>query len=95
MHLCVLQDMLQLSDDQVRDLMFVREVAYLKHHMLSCQREAVAAKILEDSPTPIVNVNKLSASANRLQQQALDEHDVVHRVKWAIHCGVGLNSNHQ
>ena len=84
--------MLRLSDDQIQDLMFVRQVAYLKNHMLSCQGEAVAAKILEDSPTPVVNVNKLSTSAIQLQQQALDEHDVVHRVKWAIHCGVCLDS---
>lgn len=88
----VLQDMLKLSADQIRDLMFLRKVACTKNHILSSQREAVAAKILEDSPTPVVNVNKLSVSAVQLQQQALDEHDVVQRVKWAIHCGVCLDS---
>ena len=91
-HLYVVQDMLKLSDDQIQDLMFVRRVTYLKNHILSCQREAVAAKILEDSPTPVVNVNKLSVSAIQLKQQALDKHDVVQRAKWAIHCGVSLDS---
>lgn len=68
--------------------MFIRQVAHTKNHVLASQCEAVAAKILEDSPTPVVSVNKLSASAIQLQQQASDEHDVVLRVKWAIHCGV-------
>ena len=90
-HLYVVQDMLKLSDDQIQDLMFVRRVTYLKNHILSCQREAVAAKILEDSPTPVVNVNKLSVSAIQLKQQAQDKHDVVQRAKWAIHCGVRLD----
>ena len=84
--------MLKLSADQIQDLMFVRKVVFAKNHILNSQREAVAANILEDSPTPVVNVNKLSVSAVQLQQQALDEHDVVHRVKWAIHCGVCLDS---
>lgn len=80
--------MLNLSDEQIQDLMFVRQVDYAKHCVLGSQREAVAASIHQDSPTPIVNFNKLSASAIQLQQQALDEHDVVHRVTWAVHCGV-------
>ena len=80
--------MLNLSDEQIQDLMFVRQVDYAKHHVLGSQREALAANIHQDSPTPIVNCNKLSASAIQLQQQALDEHDIVHRVTWAVHCGV-------
>lgn len=80
--------MLNLSDEQIQDLMFVRQVDYAKHFVLGSQRAAVAASIHQDSPTPIVNFNKLSASAIQLQQQALDEHDVVHRVSWAVHCGV-------
>ena len=83
-----LQDMLQLSDEQIKDLMFVRQVTYAKQHFLASQLEAVATKIHEDSPSPIVKFNKLSASAIQLQQQALDQHDVVHRVRWAVHCGV-------
>lgn len=80
--------MLNLSDEQIQDLMFVRQVDYAKHHVLGSQREAVAANIHQNSPTPVVNCNKLSASAIQLQQQALDEHDVVHRVTWAVQCGV-------
>lgn len=87
-----LQDMLRLSEEQVQDLMFIRQVVHTKNHLLASQCEAVAAKILEDSPTPVVSVNKLSASAVQLQQQASDEHDVVLRVKWAIHCGVCSDS---
>ena len=83
-----LQNMLDLSDEQIQDLMFIRQVDYAKHHVLSSQREAVAANIHQECPTPIVNFNKLSASAIQLQQQALDEHDVVHRVTWAVLCGV-------
>ena len=78
--------MLELSDDQIQDLMFVRQVDYAKHHVLGSQREAVAASIHQDSPTPSVNFNKLSASAIQLQQQALYEQDVVHWMTWAVHC---------
>ncbi|KAA6420342.1 MAG: hypothetical protein FRX49_09504 [Trebouxia sp. A1-2] len=81
-------DLLKLSDKQIQDLMFIRRVWYVKHHLLSSQRKAVAANILEASPTPVVNVTKIAASAVQLEQQAEDEHDVILRVKWAIHCGV-------
>ncbi len=77
-----------LSDEQVKDLMFIRRVDYSKHHLLASQREALAARIREGSPSPIANVNKLSACATQLQQQALEDHDVVHRVSWAVSCGV-------
>ncbi|KAL0024883.1 hypothetical protein WJX79_010704 [Trebouxia sp. C0005] len=83
-----LLDLLKLSDKQIQDLMFIRRVWYVKHHLLSSQRKAVAANILEASPTPVVNVTKIAASAVQLEQQAEDEHDVILRVKWAIHCGV-------
>lgn len=89
-----LQDTLKLSDEQIQDLMFIRQVSYAKHHLLSMQREAVACKILEHSPTPVVNVNKIAASAIKLEQQAVDEHNLVLRVKWAIHCGVCYCSCH-
>lgn len=88
-----LQDLLKLSDKQIQDLMFIRRVWYVKHHLLSSQRKAVAANILEASPTPVVNVTKIAASAVQLEQQAEDEHDVILRVKWAIHCGVWCQSS--
>ena len=90
-----LQDLLKLSDKQIQDLMFIRRVSYTKHHLLSSQREAVAANILEASPTPVVNVTKIAASSVQLEQQAQDEHDVILRVKWAIHCGVRQSSFHK
>ena len=77
-----------LADEQVKDLMFIRRVDYSKHHLLASQRKALAARIREGSPSPIANVNKLSAFATQLQQQALEDHDVVHRVSWAVSCGV-------
>ena len=80
-----------MSDKQIRDLMFIRRVCYTKHHVLSSQRKAVAANILEASTTPVGNVTKVAASAVQLEQQAEDEHDVILRVKWAIHCGVMLS----
>ncbi len=87
--LCELvQNAMLLSDEQVKDLMFIRRVDYGKHHLLASQREALAARIREGSPSPIANVNKLSAFATQLQQQALEDHDVVHRVSWAVSCGV-------
>lgn len=87
--LCVLvQNAMLLADEQVKDLMFIRRVDYSKHHLLASQREALAARIREGSPSPIANVNKLSAFATQLQQQALEDHDVVHRVSWAVSCGV-------
>jgi hypothetical protein len=87
-----LQDLLKLSDKQIQDLMYIRRVSYTKRHFLSLQREAVAANILEASPTPVVNVTKIAASSVQLEQQAQDEHDVILRVKWAIQCGVRCQS---
>lgn len=89
---CGLQDLLKLSDKQIQDLMFIRRVSYTKRHLLSLQRKTVAANILEASPTPVVNVTKIAASSVQLEQQAQDEHDVILRVKWAIHCGVRCQS---
>lgn len=86
--ICMVQNAMLLSDEQVKDLMFIRRVDYSKHHLLASQREALAARIREGSPSPIANVNKLSAFATQLQQQALEDHDVVHRVSWAVSCGV-------
>lgn len=86
--ICMVQNAMLLSDEQVKDLMFIRRVDYTKHHLLASQREALAARIREGSPSPIANVNKLSAFATQLQQQALEDHDVVHRVSWAVSCGV-------
>ncbi len=87
--LCELvQNAMLLSDEQVKDLMFIRRVDYSKHHLLASRREALAGRIREGSPSPIANVNKLSAFAAQLQQQALEDHDVVHRVSWAVSCGV-------
>lgn len=88
-----LHDLLNLSDKQIRDRMFIRRVSYIKHHLLSSQRKAAASSILEASPTPVVNVTKIAASSVQLEQQAQDEHDVILRVKWAIHCGVRRRSS--
>ncbi len=67
--LCELvQNAMLLADEQVKDLMFIRRVDYSKHHLLASQRKALAARIREGSPSPIANVNKLSAFATQLQQ---------------------------
>ena len=87
-----MQNVLKLSVEQIRDLMFVRRIDYIKHHLLDSPREAIAAQIKEHTPNPIANVNKLSALATQLQHQAVEDHDLVHRVSWAVHCGVSHGS---
>ncbi len=89
---CVVQNALKLSDEQIQDLMFVRRMDYTKHSLLDSQREPIAARIQEYTPNPVANVNKLSALAAEIQQQALEDHDTVHRVSWAVHCGVRCDS---
>lgn len=83
-----LQMVLQLSEGQIQDLMLLRRLCVAKTHLLSSRRASLMAKLQENSPDDFAEAVKESLVATQIADNAAQHPQLVHRMTWAILCGV-------
>ncbi len=86
---------MELSEDQIQDLMLVRKVCLIKRSLIAAERVHIMTSMQNQTPTlditaalPINDNAEMSAMAERLKQNAAEDAQVVHRVSRALFCGV-------
>ncbi len=87
-----MQRALCLSGEQIADLMFLRHVYVLKRHELDSKRAVLSAKVQEHNTNALADMSKVTSVATQLQQNAAEDHNVVHRYCWAVYFGVSRNA---
>ena len=89
--LCLLplQTLLNLSEEQVQDLMLLRRLFIVKRLLLSTQRARLTARMQEQSPDLISDALKASSIATQLGNNAAQDRQMFHRFTWGVYCGVG------
>lgn len=92
-HLCHLQAVLKLSEEQLADCDLLRRFYFTKRHSISSQQAALASQIqgvsLEAASTTIMQE---STYVDQLQQNVAESHDVHKRTQWTLYCGVSFLS---
>ncbi len=63
-----LQSELKLSENQIQDLMHLRQLYLIKRHLLALRRATITAQIQEHSANPLADVMRLSTFASQLQE---------------------------
>ena len=89
--LCLLplQTLLNLSEEQVKDLMLLRRLFIVKRLLLSTQRARLTARMQEQSPDLISDALKASSIATQLGNNAAQDRQMFHRFTWGVYSGVG------
>jgi len=84
---CV-QRLLNLSDDQLQDMMLLRRLYLARRHLLAVKRSEVMASTQEQMPHPIENVTRMSDLAGQLKDNASEDHHLLYNMSRAFYCGV-------
>ena len=83
-----MQGVFDLSNGQVQDLMFLREVYILKECELKMQQAALTACVQNHSPDPIFDTARVANIGTELRVNAAQSHHLVQRLCWAMYFGV-------
>ena len=83
-----MQRLLDLSEDQLQDMMLLRKLYITKRHLLSVRREELMIPTLERMPHPIENVTRMSDIASQLKDNASEDHQLLYLMSRAFYCGV-------
>lgn len=89
MHL--LQGLLALTDDQLRDLMLMRQLYLTKRGLLAMERKALVNQMGSNEgsmPHPSDNITKMADLATCLKENAAEDHHVHRKVARAVYRGV-------
>ena len=78
-----MQESFALSDSQLQDLVFLREVYVLEKHELNTQRATLVAE-LQDSPS----VNRVAIITTLLRENGALAHQLAQKFCWALYYGV-------
>lgn len=87
-----MQRLLDLSEDQLQDMMLMRTLYITKRHLLSVRREELVARTRERMPHPIENVTRMSDLASQLKENASEDHQLLYMMSRAFFCGVSAGS---
>ena len=85
----VVQEVLELSQGQVEDLMFLRRVYFLRRHELKTQRAALHLRTQEYDAEPIFAPSRVANVARQLHRNAVEDLQTMLRFSWTIYLGVG------
>ena len=83
-----MQAKLQLSSEQIEDLMVLCRVYFLRQDELASERAYLTEKMQAQSQNAFASAAKVSALANKLQHNAAADHQAYQRFAWAIYFGV-------
>lgn len=84
----LLQGIFNLSDAQVKDLMFLREVYVMKESELNLQQASSTARLQNRIPDPVLEVTRVASIGTELKVKAAECHKLLHRLCWAMYFGV-------
>ena len=90
-HVCVPQGLLELSEEQVADVMHLRRLYLTRRTLLAQQRKALIHSIAHfDSQLVHPSDNSVTAEevAARLKDIAFEDQAVLYRIARAVWCGV-------
>ena len=85
---CAVQSIFGLSDDQVQDLMFLREVYILKEGELNMQQAALTARMQDRSSDPVIEVARVASIGTELRVNAAQCHKLIQKLCHAMYFGV-------
>ena len=92
---CCVQRLLNLSQDQIADLMCIRQVCLVKRHLIAAEHSAIMSSIQSQCPSlditaamPCDSSQGMARLAEKLQQNRAADAQVVHRVSRALFLGV-------
>lgn len=80
--------LLGLSDDQLQDMMLLRQLYITRRHILAVHRKELMAGTQEQTPHPIESVTRMSDLANQLKENAWEDHHLLYNMSRAFFCGV-------
>ena len=83
------QALLDLSRDQLEDLMLLRQLYITKRHLLNEKQSKLMASGQQKSAHPLDSVNRMTDLAAQLMDNAAEEHTLLYKVSRAFYCGVG------
>ena len=83
-----LQAVLCLSLEQVRDLMFLRRIFFLRRQELAVQRAKLTQQMQDESTSTLAHATRVKDVASDLRQNAAADHQNFHRFAWATYFGV-------
>ena len=86
-----MQRLLDLSEEQLEDMMLLRKLYVTKRHLLSVRREALMASTRERMPHAIENVTRMSDLASQLKDNASEDHQLLYMMSRAFFCGVSVH----
>ena len=84
-----LQAVLCLSPEQIRDLMFLRRIFFLRRQELAVQRAKLTQQMQDETASTLAHATRVKDVAGDLQQNAAADHQNFHRFAWATYFGVG------
>lgn len=82
--------MLSLSEEQIKDIMFLRRMYFAKRRTLDAQRAALISRMQEQAPNPVANAARTSAFAAELRENAAEDFKFHQKAAAAVLCGVSL-----
>ena len=85
---CMMQGIFGLSNEQVQDLMFLRETYVLKECELKLQQAALTTCVQNHSPDPLLEVTRVANVGTELRVNAAQCHQLVQRLCGAMYFGV-------
>ena len=87
----LLQGLLALTEDQLRDLMLMRQLYLTKRGLLAMERKALVNQMGSNEgsmPHPSDNITKMADLATCLKENAAEDHHVHRKVARAVYRGV-------
>lgn len=84
-HLLVL---LGLSEDQMKDMMLLRQLYLIRRHLLKMKRSELMAGGHGRTTQPTHDAPRMSDLAILLKESAFDDHHLLYSMTRAIYCGV-------
>jgi len=87
----LLQGLLALTEDQLRDLMLMRQLYLTKRGLLAMERKALVNQMASNEgsmPHPSDNITKMADLATCLKENAAEDHHVHRKVARAVYRGV-------
>lgn len=90
-----MQSVLKLSQEQIQDLELLRRLYLTRRRQLAKQRKNLMAAIQKEMPNPVDSVAKVAELGAQLQQNATEDHQIIHSMSRAVYCGVRLVQWHR
>ena len=90
-HVCLLQTMCNLSDDQIADLLHLRKLYLTRRCVLSYERKAIMSKLSHIDChilNPTSHMAELEDLTSALQQNAAEDYQMYYKVARSVYRGV-------